>query len=121
MTTITAPTGRSGVSPPPQNAAPGITAAEPARPLWQVPVFVLGVAALAGVWFGRQYITPSPTVLLRRDLVAARHILARADGDAEQALKLAHRALEMAEKVPDRAGEAALVVGTAHLRLAEKA
>src|SRR5262249_57093779 len=51
----------------------------------------------------------------------ARQLLARPDGDAEAALKLAQRALDAAGAFPERAGEAALLAGSAHIRLAERA
>src|SRR5262245_17385603 len=88
----------------------------PERPgLWQVPAFVVGVGALVAVCLCRPLWTDRPERRVDRDLAAARHLLARADGDAEQALRLATRARDAAEQVPDRAGEAALLLGSAHL------
>ncbi|MFO0926060.1 MAG: tetratricopeptide repeat protein [Gemmataceae bacterium] len=95
----------------------------PAMPqaLWQAPVFVLGLAALVGVWFARPLWPDSPARALDRDLGTVRQLLARSDGDPEQAISIAHRALEACARFPERAGEAQLLLGTAHLRLAEKA
>lgn len=91
-----------------------------AQVLWQAPVFVLGVTTLLGIWFARPLWPDSPGRAIDRDLSAARQILSRLDGDAEQAVRLAHRALEACAHFPDRAGEAQLLLGTAHLRLAER-
>src|SRR5262245_46082162 len=112
MATSTATTGTGGPAPPAESAA---------QPLWQAPVFVLGVVALVGVWLGRPWWGPGPGRLVGRDLAQARQLLARPDGDAEAALKLAQRALDAAEAFPERAGEAALLAGSAHIRLAERA
>jgi tetratricopeptide (TPR) repeat protein len=91
------------------------------RPLWQAPLFVLGVGALAAVWFGRPLWPDTPQRRLQRDLKTARHLLSRSDGDPEQARRLAQRALDASDQSPGEAGEAALLLGTAHIRLAERA
>jgi tetratricopeptide (TPR) repeat protein len=91
------------------------------RPLWQAPVFVLGVAALVGMGVARPFAPETPVELMNRQLRQARHILERSDGDLEQARDLARDALEAAGQFDERIGEAALLLGTAHMRLAEKA
>jgi tetratricopeptide (TPR) repeat protein len=93
----------------------------PARQLWQVPTFFLGVAALLGVVLARPFLPHDPRRQLEHDLTSARHLLARPDGDPAAVVDLARRALEAAEQFPDRIGEAALLLGSAYTRLAEKA
>jgi len=87
--------------------------------LWQAPLFVLGIAALIAVWFGRPLFPDNPARNLERDLASVREMLAMPNGDIEKALKLAHHALDKTAIAPELAGEAALLVGTAHMRLAE--
>ena len=108
MATMTAPdTGKAETAPP-------------SRPLWQAPLFVLGVAALAAAWFGRPLFPANPPRQIERDLANARSILAKADGDPPYALKLAKRAMDASEQVPQRKGEAAFLAGLACMKLAEK-
>jgi tetratricopeptide (TPR) repeat protein len=94
---------------------------EPAQPLWQAPLFVLGVAALAAVWFGRPYLAPNGARRVERDLAEARQLLARSDGDAEHALELAEAALEASDPHSETAGVATFLAGWACVRIAEKA
>jgi tetratricopeptide (TPR) repeat protein len=115
MATITAPGAQA-------NDTPARPVEPPSRPLWQAPIFVLGIAALVGVALGRPF--PGDGGSSRRivrDLAHARQILDRSDGDPEHALKLAQRALELADEFPDHIAEAAFLAGTAYIRLAEKA
>lgn len=88
------------------------------RPLWPAPIFVLGVGALLFVYFTRPMWPCGFGGAGCRDLEAARAQLARPDGDAELALKLATRAIQAGE---DDTGEAAFLAGSAHARLAELA
>jgi tetratricopeptide (TPR) repeat protein len=90
------------------------------RGLWQAPLFVLGVGALAAVLVCRPVCPVCRSMRIDRDLDAARHLLARPDGDADEALKRARQALEASEQVPERAAQAALTVADCHIRLAEK-
>jgi tetratricopeptide (TPR) repeat protein len=116
MATITAPGGSA-------SGRPARRVDPPVRPLWQAPVFVLGVAALVAMAVVRPFAPVGPGQRLNRDLASAREILSRPDGDAKEALKLALAALEpeKADRFPERTAEAALLAGTAHMRLAEKA
>jgi tetratricopeptide (TPR) repeat protein len=115
MATITAPRAKA-------NDTPARPINPPVRPLWQAPLFVLGVAALVGVALGRPFAGEGGAERrVIRDLAQARQILDRSDGDPEHALKLALRGLELADEFPDHLAEAAFLVGTAHMRLAEKA
>jgi tetratricopeptide (TPR) repeat protein len=108
------------ISPPTDSDRPGADPARAnARQLWQVPVFVGGVAALLGAVLARPLACGSPGRQLEHNLAAARALVARPDGDAEEALRLAGRAVEAARQAPDRAGEALFLLGCAHVRLAE--
>jgi tetratricopeptide (TPR) repeat protein len=89
--------------------------------LWHVPLFLLGLGALAAAWFGRPIWPEAPARLTQRDLTLARSAVEKADGNLEYALKLATRALEASQKLPDFMAEAAFLTGSIHLKLAEKA
>lgn len=93
----------------------------PAQPLWQAPVFVLGVAALVTVWWLRPLWPENAGRRLERDLATIRQLLSRPDADPESTVKLAQWALEACAQAPDRDGEARFLLGTAHLRVAAKA
>ncbi|MGL4554896.1 MAG: tetratricopeptide repeat protein [Gemmataceae bacterium] len=90
------------------------------RPLWHAPLFLIGLAALAGAWFGRPLWPESADRRVRRDLVNARAALAKPDGDPEYALKLANRAIEKSASMPEHSPEAAFLAGSALMRVAEK-
>src|SRR5262249_42185496 len=62
----------------------------------------------------------SPEQRIARDLARARHLLSRSDGDDEEALGLARDALETVTDFDGHIGEAAFLVGTAYMRMAEK-
>lgn len=91
------------------------------RQLWQVPVFVVGLVALLGVWLSR----PSGRVLegrvLERGLESVRAALAETPAEAGRALKLGQDALSRCERFPERAGEAHFLVGSSYLFLAGQA
>ena len=83
--------------------------------LWQLPTFLLGVAALVGVWQGRTYwhLTPSVT----SEIKVARQAL-DAD-DLLKAVESAQRVLWASERYPQQAGEAHFLLGSARLRQAD--
>jgi tetratricopeptide (TPR) repeat protein len=85
------------------------------RPLWQVPVFLVGVAALAAAWFLRAPADSGPRQVARL-LARARQILSRPDGDAEAAAEAAQNALDRAGTEGERAGEAYFLLGSAFMR-----
>jgi TolA-binding protein len=89
------------------------------RAPWQAPVFLLGVGALVAAWCARPLWPDTPQRRLGRELAAARQALARPDSDPEQALSLARKALESADHLSERVGEAALLLGSAQVRRAE--
>src|SRR5579859_5236921 len=99
-------------------SAPSGPAGARPRPLWQVPVFLIGVAALTGAWFLHD---PAESGARQpdRQLSRARQMLNRSDGDAEAAAEVARQAVELAGSDGDRAGEAYFYLGTANMRLAD--
>jgi tetratricopeptide (TPR) repeat protein len=111
MATITAPPASSNFPMP----------APATQPLWQVPVFLLGCAALVAAWLVRPLLSEQASRRLERDLASARQILSRPDGNIEQALTLTQRAVESSKELLAYAGEAAFLAGSAHIRIAEKA
>jgi tetratricopeptide (TPR) repeat protein len=87
--------------------------------LWQVPVFFIGLVALATVALLLPFFRPDPARQLQHELADARHLLQHG-GDPEGARRHAQHALEAAEKqFPDRVAEAEFLLGAAHVRLAE--
>ena len=92
------------------------------RGLWQAPVFVLGLGALATVALLRPLLASGEAASpLKRELVEARRILEHPDGDPEQAAKLAQHVLDAKDQHPELAGQADLLLGTARMRQAVKA
>jgi tetratricopeptide (TPR) repeat protein len=91
-----------------------------ARRLWQAPVFVLGAVALAAVLLLQPISAESTSRQLEHHLSLLRHQLGRADSDAQALLLLASRTVEEAASFPDRLGEAEFLLGSAHLRSAER-
>jgi tetratricopeptide (TPR) repeat protein len=85
------------------------------RSLWQVPVFLIGVAVLAAAWVMRAPADSGPRQVARQ-LARARQILSRPDGDADAAAEAAQHALDVGGPDSDRAGEAYFLLGTARMR-----
>jgi tetratricopeptide (TPR) repeat protein len=86
------------------------------RQLWQVPVFLLGVAALVLTWVNRPCTGDCTARQLVRELNVARHELVH--NNAEAALTMVRRVLEQLDRVPERQGEAYFLLGSAELALA---
>jgi len=89
------------------------------RQLWQVPVFLLGVAVLVMVWVHRPCAGDCNTYQLQRELTSARHQLAH--NNPEAAIGLVQKVLEQADCIPDRVGEAHFLWGSAELCLVDPA
>src|SRR5436190_8454986 len=94
------------------------TAPPAARQLWQVPVFLLGLAALIAVPVLRPYWT-SDRAAAERQLRGARQALEQSPPDAARALQQGQRVLDAAAHFPDLTAAAHFVVGSAHLRLSD--
>ncbi|MGH9676296.1 MAG: tetratricopeptide repeat protein, partial [Candidatus Acidiferrum sp.] len=88
--------------------------------MWQLPVCLVGVSALACVLTTRAKCL-EPGHVVTRELALARQNLSRADGDAEAAAEAAQYALDHGASNLHREGEANFLLGTARMRLAEKA
>lgn len=91
----------------------------PARQLWQVPAFFLGLAALATLLLLRP-LWHSPERVANHRLTQARRQLQRADG-ADRAAALAQAHLDQVGPNGDRAGEAYFLLGSAQARTARTA
>lgn len=83
------------------------------RNLWQVPMFLVGVASLVGAYHARPYLAARSPMTVDRELRAARAALAASPPDRAAALDAAKRALDQIELAPRRAGEANLLAGLA--------
>ena len=91
------------------------------RQLWQVPVFLAGVGVLVSVCLGRPLGGDHNVRQLDRTLANARKILNQPDGDPREAANLARRALDSAQAFPGRLATAQFLLGSAEVRLAERA
>jgi tetratricopeptide (TPR) repeat protein len=89
--------------------------------LWQVPVFAVGLLAVAAVCLLRLLGGAGPGDPIERDLVAARRLLAQPDCPVERLEASLERALVEADRAPVRAGEAHFLLGSAYLRRAGSA
>jgi tetratricopeptide (TPR) repeat protein len=96
------------------------TAGAGTRPLWQVPVFLAGVTTLVVVLVTRAPAESGPRQI-ERDLTHARQNLNRSDGDPKAAAEAAGKAVELIGPDGDRAGEAYFLLGTAEMRLGDRA
>jgi tetratricopeptide (TPR) repeat protein len=90
------------------------------RRLWQVPVFFVGVAAFFGACYLRGLVAPDPVRQLHNDISEARRLLERDVNDPEAALRHSQRAVENLSSDQRRAAEAYFLLGSAHLRLADR-
>jgi tetratricopeptide (TPR) repeat protein len=97
----------------PSQAPQGTAAPVAPGQLWQVPVFVTGLLALAAVWVARPLWHGEQPRPRERDLAAAREALNGEHPDVARAIQLARSALD---QLPDRAGEAHFLLGSAYLR-----
>ncbi len=88
--------------------------------LWQLPFFLLALAAFLYVFWQRPLQHhDSGSRQFDRELAYIRTLLTRSETDVPTALKLAERAHEQVVHFPDRTGEVAFLLGSAHLRQAE--
>jgi tetratricopeptide (TPR) repeat protein len=110
MTTTTA---RSALWTEP--ATPGVAL----RHLWQVPMFLVGVLALAGVCVARPTWREGDSRQFERDVAKVRKFGDQGNLDLAGALGLVDNLLARAEALPDRAGELYFLVGSCHIRAAE--
>ncbi len=90
------------------------------RHLWHVPVFFLGVTAFVVVGLTRGLVPPDPVHQLHQELVEARRLLDRDANDPDRALQHAQKAVDNLASDPGRAAEAFFLLGSAHLRIADR-
>src|SRR5579864_5401387 len=128
MATHTAPT-LPGM---PFNGGPSPALSHPRRVLWPWPVFVLGAAALVGVWLGRPYLHQIPKSWFgnlvngtgdhaQKDLQTMRNILERKPGEMDKALTLGQKILDQSSEHPQLVGETNYLMGCIFLKKAEDA
>jgi tetratricopeptide (TPR) repeat protein len=97
---------------PPRGSAPPERARQQ---LWQLPVFLLGVLTVVGVWYARPRWYDPAARQFRDDLAATRKALDPASLDTALALAKGEELLDQAARFPNRAGEIHYLVGSAYL------
>lgn len=90
------------------------------RRLWQVPLFFVGVTVLAVACLMRGVVSPDPVRQLHYDLAEARRLLEREANDPDGALQRSQQVVERLDYAPERAAEAYFLLGSAHLRIADR-
>jgi hypothetical protein len=85
--------------------------AAPSRQLWQLPVFLLGVAALFGVWYGRPYWRVTPAQQFEQNLAALRQAMEKVPVDASQVQTLL-RKVQGIDPPPQLEQQVPFVVGS---------
>jgi tetratricopeptide (TPR) repeat protein len=93
----------------------------PPRPLWQVPIFLLGLGAVLAVGFARPLWHTTDADRLDHDLARLRQILAAPEKPPEAVLPLARELLERCEWSYQRIAEGHFLFGSLCLRLATDA
>ena len=127
MATITGITGQAPTADPPPPSTPQDSGRPPAgneappRQFWQAPLFLAGLALLALVCYRRSFSTDRTAKEIDHYLAEARQVLNRANGDCRVAADAARKALDLAAQYPDRQGEAFFLLGSAEVRLADRA
>jgi tetratricopeptide (TPR) repeat protein len=96
------------------DAAPAEPPSRPLRYLWQVPLFLLGLAALVAVPLARSWWHVSPARDLDRQLEAVRAALGKLPGP--DVVAAAEAALARSEELDQRTGEAHFLLGSIYLR-----
>lgn len=87
--------------------------------LWQLPIFVLGVGLLLGVWLTRPWWYDPEALQLERDLEHARAVLSQPNAPANEITLILADALARGDRFPERVGEIHFLLGSAYVRLAE--
>jgi tetratricopeptide (TPR) repeat protein len=88
-------------------------------PLWQVPLFFLGLLSLSVVLAAHPLWLPTATDLLARDLATIRRAVRQSPAEAEAVQSLAENALARSEARPELAGEANFLMALVYLRSSE--
>jgi tetratricopeptide (TPR) repeat protein len=92
--------------------------APPSRNLWQLPVFLLGIATLAAIWFGRPYWHLTAAQRYERDLAELKQTLDKVPVDPTQVQALM-RKVQGVDPPPHLARQMPYVIGSATLIIAE--
>jgi tetratricopeptide (TPR) repeat protein len=93
----------------------------PLRRLWQVPTFVIGLLAVAGVHLARPLWHESETRRIERDLAGVEQRLDDPNAAPDAIVTRAEGLLGRTEPFPDYAGQAHFLLGSAYLRQAAQA
>lgn len=89
--------------------------------MWQIPAFLLGLAALIGVAVYRPFgHPPDERRRFEEDLATVRNALDAKDPDTALALALGEDLLEQTARFPERGGEVRFLLGSAYSRRAEE-
>lgn len=101
-------------------AAPTTARPDPTRNLWQIPAFVVGLAAFVAAWQGWLPVgSPDPIHTFRKDLAALRAAAERPTPDPAELKALLGKAAAEADSYPEAGPAARFALGTAYARLAE--
>jgi TolA-binding protein len=92
--------------------------APPSRNLWQLPVFLLGIAALGAVWYGRPYWHLTASQRYERDVTELKQTLDKVPVDPTQVQALL-RKFQSSEPPPHLARQMPYVLGSALVIIAE--
>jgi tetratricopeptide (TPR) repeat protein len=90
----------------------------PHRRLWQLPTFLVGLAALIGLWNYGPRLRPSVSDRFDRAIQALRPAVDHWPPDVDQ-VQAALRKLPVGDPPPDKAAQVHYLIGSAHVALAE--
>jgi len=88
--------------------------------LWQIPLLLLGLTTLVGVWATRPLWYDPDALQFRKDMNVARRMLEDPHSLTSAAVEQAADALARVDRFPGRAAEAHFLLGSAELRLAKE-
>ena len=93
---------------------------DPTRRIWQVPVFLLGVAAFVSAWQGWIPIgPPDPASAFRTDLLVLKATLERAAPEVADLKSCVNRVAQQSQQYPELAPVVHFTLGSGYIRLAE--
>ena len=94
------------------------TDSAPSRNLWQLPIFLLGIGALAAVWYGRPYWQLTPAQRFERDLAALKQLLDKSPVDVGQ-VQAQLKKVQGVDPPPHLAAQTTYAVGSSLAIIAE--
>lgn len=93
---------------------------DPTRRIWQVPVFLLGVAAFVSVWQGWVPIgPPDPASAFQDDLLVLKATLERVAPEIADLKSCVNRVAQQSQQYPELAPVVHFALGSGYIRLAE--